>query len=186
MSTGRCAVSPSSISIGHTETAVLIRVVGHGSHRNSQPLRTAAIEMIESGYARFTVDLAECSAMDSTFLGVLAGIGFRLREPGREGSLRLVNVGPRNRQTLETLGLDRLLTIDDGDEAAVEHDRPARTELHLLAGSNPVVAERTDRDELAALMLEAHEDLGRADPRNVERFEGVTRLLRERASRHGA
>ena len=87
---------PKGISVGLIRDEVHIRVVGRGTFQNGQPLRRYALEMMERGLRQFIVDLGECDGMDSTFLGVLAGIGLRLNQNGRDGKIRVANVGARN------------------------------------------------------------------------------------------
>ena len=57
------------------------------------------------------VDLGECTGMDSTFMGTLAGMAARLSALDR-GVLQIADPGERNRRSLEDLGLDFLMEID--------------------------------------------------------------------------
>src|SRR5712671_606733 len=100
------------ISVSLINNAVHVRVVGRGTFQNGQPLRRYALEMMERGVQQFIVDLGGCDGMDSTFLGVLAGMGLRLSQNGRTGQVRVANIGQRNLELLETLGLDRLFGLD--------------------------------------------------------------------------
>jgi len=177
--------SAKGISVACTADEVFVRVVGRGTFQNSQPLRRFALEMIEKNYRRFTVDVGACPNMDSTFLGVLAGIGLRLRQDGKpDAHIRIVSVSPRNLELLQTLGLDRLFQVQP-----LEHDQPA------TAWPSGVVVERLpdsdieslakplDKNETTDLMLDAHNSLVRADERNAPRFSSVTKFLRESVER---
>ena len=53
--------------------------------------------------------------MDSTFLGVLAGIALELRKRTPKGSLVLARMGQRNLELIRNLGLHQLLTVDTAD-----------------------------------------------------------------------
>ena len=135
--------------------------------------------MIEQGENVFVVDLGQCQGMDSTFLGVLAGIGLRLREIGRPASLHVVNVSPHQIELLQTLGLDQLIDIDTGGQPL-----PDNTGFRPLAdGDITQRAQPLTRDEAANLILEAHESLIRADKRNAAQFKELTRSLRETLER---
>ena len=167
------------IFVANVPPVVFVRVVGRGTFENSQPLFHFAEEMIERGQIDFIVDLKSCQGMDSTFLGVLAGIALRLHQNGQRGSLRVVNPGERNDELLRTLGLDRLF---DAGLPALEP--PADAEFQALpeadsAGRSKLLAEH----ETARMMLEAHENLIRADACNQQKFENVTSVLRERIDR---
>jgi anti-anti-sigma regulatory factor len=151
-----------------------VRIDGHGTHQNGHSLRSLGAEMIERGYRAFYVDLVQCQGLDSTFLGLLANLAMRLRETGEEGGLCLLNVGARNQELLETLGLDRLLRTEP-----CPTEMPPDEDFRELPGSDLTRFRSLDTSEAAALVLQAHEDLCRADPRNEARFAGVKQLLRE-------
>src|SRR5579871_806860 len=96
------------IFVACANNSVLIRVVGRGTFQNGQPLRRFALEKIDEGCDEFFLDLGQCQTMDSTFLGVLAGIGLRLRQDKRLSTVHIISISPRNEELLQTLGLDRL------------------------------------------------------------------------------
>jgi len=165
------------ISVGRANGDVHVRVAGRGTFQNGQPLRRYAVEMIGQGVRQFVVDLGACEGMDSTFLGVLAGIGLQLHDPAKCGRVRLANVSPRNLELLQTLGLDRLFEINPpADLAAIE--------LQRLPDSDFAKSQLpATKHETANLMLEAHDNLVRVDDRNQARFKDVTAILRERAAK---
>ena len=66
---------------------------------------------MDGGETSFVIDLLDCPAMDSTFMGTLAGLAMRLSRVGG-GKMHLNGVCDRNRQSLEDLGLEKLLEID--------------------------------------------------------------------------
>ena len=101
----------SSIQAGVCGPSVWVKVEGKGSFLNSDNLKEFACEMLGHGYREFVVDLASCVTMDSTFMGTMARLAFRLRELGH-GHLHIVHCGSRNQQLLSGLGLDRIFDID--------------------------------------------------------------------------
>ncbi|MGH7855770.1 MAG: STAS domain-containing protein [Candidatus Binatia bacterium] len=171
----------SALFAGHTDTRVLVRVVGRGTFQNGRALRAFSLEMIGQGCRQFYVDLAECHGMDSTFLGVLAGIGLRLGEVGQGGCLSLCNIGGRDRELVQTLGLDRVLRLEACMPGALQRES-AEVELRELPGWEP---RAQAAGEAAALVLHAHDDLCRVDRGNEERFRDVIRLLRESTAGRG-
>ena len=92
---------------------VCIRVQGKGSFQNSAGVKRFAKAMVNRGFRDFVVDLAACPVMDSTFMGTLTGIAFRLRELGH-GGLHVINSNERNTNLLEGLGLDQILSLENG------------------------------------------------------------------------
>ncbi len=171
--------SSKGISVGCANDWVHVRVVGRGTFQNSQPLRQFAMEKIDQGKQEFAVDLGQCQGMDSTFLGVLAGIGLRLRQNGRTATVHVVNISSHNLELLQTLGLDRLFTMNSNTSpplAEAEYRKLPDTDIAHL--SHPL-----DKDETTDLMIEAHDNLIRADERNATKFKELTRFLREAVER---
>jgi len=171
--------SSKGISVGCSENRVYVRVVGRGTFQNSQPLRLFALQQIDEGQREFVLDLGQCQGMDSTFLGVLAGIGLRLRQNGKLASVHIVNINPRNLELLETLGLDRLFTMNSSTPpplAEADYRQLPDTDLTQLTHA-------LDKDETADLMIEAHDNLVRADERNAPKFRELARFLREAVER---
>src|SRR5579862_5549605 len=171
--------TPKGISVGSVGNRVYVRVVGRGTFQNSQPLRKFALEKIDQGQEEFIVDLGQCQGMDSTFLGVLAGIGLRLRQTGRASTVHDINISPRNLELLQTLGLDRLFAINsDTSQLPAEPDCRKLADTDLTQVTHPL-----DKDETTDLMIEAHDNLVRADERNASRFKELARFLRDAVER---
>ena len=167
------------ISVGCVNNRVYARVVGRGTFQNSQPLRQFALEKIDQGQEEFVIDLGPCQGMDSTFLGMLAGIGLRLRQNGPTASIHIVNINARNMDLLQTLGLDRLFLINADAPAS-----PSDAEYHRLPDTDITQLKHSlNKDETADLMIEAHDNLVRIDQRNTPRFKELARFLRETVER---
>lgn len=175
---------PKGIDVGSSNGSIYVRVTGRGTFQNSQPLRRYAQEMIERGCQEFVVDLGPCLGMDSTFLGVLAGIGLRLGQTGRAARVHIVHAGARNMELLQTLGLDRLFEISSGAVAGVPAKEPA---LQRLPESDLAELNRPlSKHDTADLMLEAHDNLIRADQRNLAKFKDLTQFLRDNVAKRAA
>jgi anti-anti-sigma regulatory factor len=163
------------IFVGCSGDRVHARVVGRGTFQNSQPLHQFALERIDQGQDEFVIDLGPCQGMDSTFLGVLAVIGLRLRQSGPTAAIHIVNINQRNMEMLQTLGLDRLFSTN-GDVPTP----PAGIDYHLLPDTDITkLKDPLDKAKTANLMIEAHEHLVQIDPRNTPRFKELARILRE-------
>jgi anti-sigma B factor antagonist len=148
---------------------VLVRVRGRASFMNSQLIRDFFQQSIRAGTRRFAVDFAECTGMDSTFLGVLAGTAIELRNSTPRGVLIFCRLGPRNLELVRNLGLHRLATIDCGPGT------PAGAEAAGRALEGPRLGEK----ENAELCLRAHESLVEADANNLAKFQDVIGLLKD-------
>jgi anti-sigma B factor antagonist len=149
---------------------VVIRIEGRASLQNSGSLRDFMVEMRRRGKTRFVVDFQNCTSMDSTFLGVLAGAAIELRKTTQNGSLVLSRVAQRNLELIRNLGLHRLLLVDAGDYA-MNFDSQATT---------PLTAPQAPEIETARLVLEAHENLVNVDEANRTKFQDVLAFLRNR------
>ena len=161
----------SSIQVGVRGPTVWVKVEGRGSFLNSGNLKEFAREMLDRGYREFVVDLADCSMMDSTFMGTMASVALRLKELGR-GHLHIVHCGNRSQELLSGLGLDQIFDIHDNGARAPECGALERTP----EGSSPPEARK---QEQAETMLEAHEALCEAAPENIFRFKDVLDFLRQ-------
>lgn len=148
---------------------VVVRIDGRACFQNSVCLRDFIAEMLRQGKSRFVIDFLNCTSMDSTFLGVLAGAALQLKKAAPGGSLVLARVGPRNLELIRNLGLHRLLTVDAGDYP-----------MNFDHCHDPLPC--GDRSELehARLVLEAHENLVSADESNRSKFQDVLAFLKNR------
>ena len=152
--------SASSVQVGLAGDTAWVRVVGRGSFQNSAGLKEFANEMTRLGHRKFVVDLKQCELMDSTFMGMLAGIALRI---GDQGSVKITGANTRNRQVLTNLGLDRILTVESGSSAP-----PQPADLHdasAVAGREAII--------------KAHENLVTVDPENAVRFKDVLEFLKD-------
>lgn len=150
---------------------VVVRITGRACFQNSVCLRDFVTEMLRQGKTRFVFDFLHCTSMDSTFLGVLAGIALELKKRPGGGSLVLARLGPRNLELVRNLGLHRLLTVDSGD-------------FQMSFSKGEQALECPDQTELdqARLVLEAHENLVSADEANRSKFQDVLAFLKNRVA----
>lgn len=159
----------SSIQVGVNGPAVWVKVQGKGSFLNSGSLKQFAQEMVNRGFREFIIDLEDCAAMDSTFMGTMAGVALRLRELG-QGHLHVVHCGNRSRELLTGLGLDQIFSIHQNGATSPE--------CQLIKERSRDAIER-EKAEQARTMLEAHEALCEAAPENFLRFKDVLDYLKQ-------
>jgi anti-sigma B factor antagonist len=96
-----------------------VAVAGEVDLSTAPALKQALLETIEGGARRVLVDLSHATFIDSTTLGVLMGAVKRLRPAG--GELAIACNDPNIRKIFEITLLDRVFTIFDSREAALEH-----------------------------------------------------------------
>jgi anti-sigma B factor antagonist len=159
-----------------SEHFACIRIIGRANFASSVDFKALVDELRQKGCACFVLDLAECLLMDSTFLGVLAGLGLKLSSGNghqtRHG-VELFNPSPRITELLDTLGVVHLFTITQGSPS-----HPASAEaVERTSPPDPSKA------ELARTCIEAHQTLMDISPANVARFKDVTQFLAEGAKK---
>ena len=150
------------------EKLAVVRVVGRGNFGNSMALKNFAAKILARGEEfRLLVDMRYCDAMDSTFMGVLAGVAINIH---RKSSAKLViaNISDHCRRLLKNLGLIGLLDIhnDFAGEMAQAEDS--------LTPATPVNASRIEQ---ICLTLAAHQELVAIDGQNQIRFQAVIEYL---------
>jgi len=165
-----------TIDVGKTDGYVWVQVKGKGSFAGSPQLKDYVERRITEGERRFVVDLAGCPAMDSTFMGTLAGVAMRLGRVSGE-RLQLNGVNERNRQSLEDLGLDVLIEINPGDTDWKDQVEEVRGHLEPLHEESEAVD--------ATHVLEAHRRLCEANERNYRKFATVLDVLGRQAAGEG-
>lgn len=143
---------------------IYARVQGLGNSTNALLFEEFCEVELQQGLDYFAIDLAECQGMDSTFMGVLAGLSSHF-PPGRS-PIVIFNASAKNRQLLDDLGLSKLITVRS------QEDKLPDLELSPLAGEVLPARERAER------IRRAHQQLVDADSRNAAKFGSVLQLLK--------
>jgi anti-anti-sigma factor len=151
---------------------VFVRVLGRGSFKIAAPLKQYLTDICAKRPVKLiALDLKECIGMDSTFMGVLAGLSGRLKKSGQ--SLELINLSEKNANLLSTLGVAQILYFYSN---AHGHNMPEQA-----AESLPT--DQATKKEMAETALRAHENLVEISEENRPRFKRVIELLREDVDR---
>lgn len=165
----------SGIKFGIFDGFTWIRCEGKGSFLQSPALKECANQRRDAGEKHFVVDLEDCTGMDSTFMGFLAGLSARV---GRDdGWVQIASPGERNRQSLEDLGLDCVLQISPADAPWRGRVDEIRDQLEPYSPKRlPGMNER------ARHVLQAHRELASTSDENANRFAGVLQVLEKQVS----
>lgn len=162
----------------HGRSAV-VRVLGRGSFMLGTALREFGTASAEAGARRLILDLERCVGMDSTFMGVVAGLALRMNASA-SGRVVFANLTERTRHMLCTLGLDRFVDLHMGGETPAEI-------AGALAGTGRDAPRETVAGEwesgLSRTMIDAHEALVTIEPENFSRFRDVLEFLRRDVER---
>ena len=163
-------VSEPLFAVSAYSDPVVMRINGRASYLNSAPASDFFEHMLGRGKRHFVLDFHDCTGVDSTFLGIIAGVALQLREPESKGSMILCRLSRRNLELVRNLGLHRIITVDSG-RFAMEFEEPAE---HL---------DEVDHTEIenARMILSAHENLVEADESNRAKFQDVIAFLKNQA-----
>jgi anti-sigma B factor antagonist len=151
------------------EQGVCIKVCGKADFTSSLDLKKLINELWQRGHHRFVFELCDCVTMDSTFLGMLSGLGLKFGEGnGQQGSpLELFNPNSRIADVLDSLGVAHLFKITRRPDPLTYNFTP-------LAKAPDVT-----RADVTRNCLEAHKTLMEIKPENVNKFKDVAQFLAE-------
>ena len=166
--------------------SVLVRVHGLANMNNSHLFKDLVDALLERAYDRFFIDLADCTSIDSTFMGVLVGIPLYEPESDDNGQplpageadrpcAVVLNVGDHCSQQLDSVGLGALIPIK-----SEEVDLPEGAVLERIE------EKQFDPEQRTQLIVDAHRNLVRANDRNEQVFGSVLDSLAEELERRRA
>lgn len=163
-----------NITVAFIDNAAVIRVEGKACFKNSPPMKQFIYRVIDEDLSkRILIDMLDCTGMDSTFMGVLAGISCHIKSKP-EMKFKLINLSQKNKKLLTTLGVDRVvnysLTSTDEENNLIHQDPD---ETHAL---DPDFSNKLDS---AKTTLEAHETLVNINPENFSKFKSVLEFLKD-------
>jgi anti-sigma B factor antagonist len=170
----RCLMSsPAQMFVFVSDRLACVKIVGRANFTTSIDFKMLINELDRQGYKCYVLDLSECMLMDSTFLGVMAGMALKFGGGqtcnGREHVIELLNANERNIESLETLGVLHLFKVVKGSDRLP-------TEL-TDRGAAPITLH--SREEVTQNCLEAHKLLMDICPANISKFKEVTQFLAE-------
>ena len=146
------------LKIGESGDVYVVTAVGRANFEYAVPIR----ELVNSNEGRRTirVDLKACTAMDSTFMGVLSMGGLKAADNG--SAFEIYNASPALRRSLADLGVDELFDFCEGSPGTVTESAGSPKGSDMLAAAETVE--------------EAHRKLVEADSANESRFRAVIDL----------
>lgn len=155
-----------SIDVAIRDRNAYVRVHGRGTFKMGPSLKEFGMAAVDRGCTRILVEMADCTGMDSTFMGTLAGLAVQIEKCS--GAVILLNATEKNKLLIKMLGLTRLVKFDV--------DIGAETNMPAMAERLPV---QNDKRELTEVMIHAHEVLVDVAPENIVKFKDVLTFLRD-------
>ena len=158
-----------------SDDVVVVRVVGRGTFDLS-PRLTTVMEAFNTKKTspRYIIDLAECTTLDSTFMGVIASLAVHQNYCGMDHTI-VVNPRSVTHRQIETMGLQYLLDL---------RTKPP-VEVATITGEGFERVEPTVQSRVEQLvhMIESHEALIDAHSGNEILFRPVLKSLQESLER---
>ncbi len=146
---------------------IVVKINGRASYLNSAPVGDFFARMIGAGKKSFVVDFKDCQTMDSTFLGIIAGLALDVRKLRTAGSVTLCRLSRRNLELVRNLGLHRIVNVDSG-KFSMDFESPAEK-------LKPVNHKEIEN---AKMILQAHENLVEMEESNKSKFQDVIDFLK--------
>jgi len=158
--------SDDSIDVAIRDKNAYVRVHGRGTFKMAPSLKEFGVAAVEHGCSRILLEMSDCTGMDSTFMGTLAGLAVQIGKC--EGDVVLRNATEKNKFLIKMLGLSQLVKFDEA--GSVCETMPSLVENLMV---------QSDKRELTETMIEAHEVLVDVAPENIVKFKDVLSFLRE-------
>ena len=149
-----------------------IRPEGKGTFKCSPAVKEAAEKKMAKGCHRIVVDLEKITGMDSTFMGMLAGLAVKLQKKGER--LELAGVSEKSYDSLDDLGLEALLDIEPENAAW-------RTAIGEIRNSLKPLDDDEASPGNGKHILDCHRNLSDLSEENEEKFKTVMDVLGDQA-----
>jgi anti-sigma B factor antagonist len=159
-------MSGDSVEVAIQGGLAYVRVHGRGTFKIAPGLKQFGMAAMDQGCQRMLIEMGDCLGMDSTFMGVLAGLAVCLKK--KDGEVILRHLSEKNIFLVKILGLSHLVNVEQG--GAVNPVMPAGSRV-LEAGA--------DKDTITKTMITAHETLVEVAPDNIVKFKDVLSFLKE-------
>jgi anti-sigma B factor antagonist len=157
-----------ALGVAVVDRSAFIKVPGRANYATSLDLKSLVSELRKRGFCRFILDLRECLTMDSTFLGVLAGLVLRNGHPEPAAPvIELLNPNPRVLDLIENLGVLNLFEV--------KYEEVPATLLFEETENIPAPS----KADVTRNCLEAHRTLMKVNPENIPKFKEVTQFMAE-------
>ncbi len=163
-----------NLTAAYIDHTAVIRVDRRGSFKISPPLKQFIHHVLDTHSAtRIWIDMSDCTGMDSTFMGVVAGLACLIKSRPTF-SFKLINLSEKNRKLLTTLGVDRV--VDYSMAPTTEEESILNRQQQ---GAETLEPDFSDKLEAAKTTLEAHKTLVDINPGNLSKFKSVLEYLQD-------
>ena len=165
-----------SIQTGEVKGYSWVRIDGRGDVFLAPLVKKFTDQLLESSSSqdsppKLVLDMEVCTGMDSTFMGMLAGLAIKFQGIP-QSVLQLCFVSQKNVDSLEELGIDSLLDINPSVAEWADQFPHVRTTLKVWGPD-----QKSSPD--AKLILDTHKTLGSLNEKNKAEFSGVIKTFED-------
>lgn len=160
--------TPALVTFGRFPEFSWIKTSGKATFLCSPTVKRLVEDEVEAGAETVVLDLADCPAMDSTFMGTIAGAAELLEEKGRK-QLQVTGLTQQTERSLDTLGVAEMLDCDESEKDWSSRKDEIRSELEEATAASV---------DKSAHVLDAHETLCKVHTPNQKKFATVIEMLR--------
>jgi hypothetical protein len=149
--------------------SIYLRPVGYATQENSLGIPDFLEGMFRQGCVRVAIDLSDCLAMDSTFLGVIADAATNLpRHAGKP--VLILNAAQRDIKEFRTVGLLQLVKV-------VEHPVQVPDEVEFMK-ADFIHFPSSERERIERIKY-LHEQLVKLNERNKKVYGSFVSMLQD-------
>lgn len=148
-----------------TADAVVIHIKGYANYLNASVLSHFLKRTEDLHYKKYCILFEACDGLDSTCLGVLAGLLLRLKK--QNGICLFCGLKPRPLECIQIVGLDKLACIVEKNPFSVLSEQEVQIRI----------PDKCEPQITSDLVLEAHKFLMELNAHNKVRFQDVIALL---------
>lgn len=157
-----------SLMVATVDGQVVVKISGRANLGISPEFKRLLAGLLERGHGHIAIDFRDCPIMDSTFSGVLAGMGQRLARAPQGRPICLIAPNEKILDLLQSLGVEEHFDVHSETLPDPAAFRP------VDAGGAPA-----SKIEIAQTCLEAHRKLCELNAANEVKFKDVNAFLEE-------
>jgi anti-anti-sigma factor len=109
-------MAEAKILVGRTGDVATFKIVGVGTYQGAVSFRNMYFKLLAEGVRDFVIDLGECEHLDSTYLGIILGLGLKARDLHPPGHVRIIHPNDMLRSLFRGTGLDQIFDMAEPTE----------------------------------------------------------------------
>ncbi len=156
------------VLVSYDKGEFMARIMGRATFDCSSGLLDMIKSLEPDELESATLDMTDCTGMDSTFMGIISKLAITCKRAGITAVIQ--NASDFNQGLLAGLGIKKLF---DFVEKTQKTDTVPVPKLMVDLASAKV-----DNQTHAETVLDAHETLMEIDPSNVNKFAGVVEMVK--------